>query len=170
MKKNIGSPPEIFKDHMWNLWIFVRKPVPVRVFRILGLVVLLYFFCLNYTEPTEVGIARNVVTGTMWLQEGGGWHITAPWVLVAVVDMRPMRVAVTSAGRGFSGKLIQFNQRYWREFVETEGFRYYWWANRFSFNSGYDEEYRGMRDILRGYAFGAKRYPFAEILASYESP
>ncbi len=122
-----------------------------------------YLGFLNYTEPTEVGIARNVITGEMWLQ-GGGWHRTMPWVFVSSVDTRPMRVGVTTAGHGFSAKLVQFNVNKWREFVKTEGFRYYWWSNRISFNFGYDEEYRGMKDILRGYAYGVKKYPFVIIL------
>lgn len=129
---------------------------------------LFYFACMNYTGPTRVGIARNYITGEMWLQEGGGWFITAPWVLVARIDTRPMRVAVISAGHGYSGKLVQFNPRAWQEFVATEGFHYYWWYNRLSINFGYNEEYRGMRDIIRGHAYGAKRYTFIKILNEYQ--
>jgi hypothetical protein len=131
---------------------------------------LFYLLFLNYTEPTQIGIARNYVSGEMWVQEGGGWHFTAPWTLVAKIDVRPMRVAVTTTGRGFSAKLVQFEPKAWREFVATEGFRYYWWANRLSFNFGYDEEYRGVKDILRGYAYSAKKYPFITILKEYEVP
>lgn len=133
-------------------------------------IVLFYTLFLNYTEPTQVGIARNWFSGEMRLQEGGGWHVSAPWVWVVRIDTRPMRVAVTSAGRGYSGKLVMFDPKEWREFVQTEGWHYYWWYNRFSFNFGYAEEYRGMRDIMRGYAFGAKKYSFIKILNEYETP
>lgn len=135
----------------------------------LTVVLLFYLGFTNYTEPTEVGIARNMISGEMWLQEGGGWHITPPWVWVTCIDTRPMRVALMSAGRGYSAKLVQFKPGKWREFVATEGFRYYWWANRFSINLGYDEEYRGVRDIMRGYAYSAKPYPFIEVLAEYST-
>ncbi|PIR06301.1 MAG: hypothetical protein COV55_04190 [Candidatus Komeilibacteria bacterium CG11_big_fil_rev_8_21_14_0_20_36_20] len=134
---------------------------------IFAILLLSYFIFLNYTEPTEIGIARNIFTGKMWMQEGGGWHRTAPWVLVAKIDTRPMRVAITTAGHGFNARLVQFNCKEWRSFVETEGFRYWWWTNRISYNFGYDEEYRGMKDIMRGYAFATKEYPFIKILEQY---
>lgn|SRR3989344_4351531 len=127
----------------------------------------LYLAFLNYNEPTQIGIARNYISGEMWLQEGGGWFVTAPWTFVARVDTRPMRVAVTSAGHGYNAKLVQFQTNAWREFVATEGFHYYWWYNRLSFNFGYNEEYRGMRDIMRGYAYSAKHYPFIVVLKEY---
>lgn len=126
-----------------------------------------YLGFLNYTEITEIGIARNLVSGKMWTQEGGGWHLTAPWVLVAKVDTRPLRVAITTAGHGFNAKLVQFQTDNWQEFVQTEGFRYWWWANRISFNLGYEEEYRGMKDLLRGYAYDVKHYSFVKILEEY---
>lgn len=127
-----------------------------------------YFSFLNYTDPTELGIVRNEITGETWTQETGGWKITWPWVLVSVVDVRPIRVAVHSSGHGYCAKLVQFKKDQWKEFIATEGFYYYWWANRFSFNSGYNEEYRGMKDLMRGYAFSAKKYPFIEILNEYQ--
>lgn len=133
------------------------------------LILVFYLGFLNYTEPTEVGIARNEFTGETWEQSGGGWYRTAPWVLVSKIDTRPQRVAITTAGHGFSAKLVQFNPKEWREFVKAEGFRYWWWSNRFSFNFGYPEEYRGMKDILRGYAYSVKRYPFIVILEEYQT-
>lgn len=123
---------------------------------------------VNYTEPTELGIARNEINGDTWSQETGGWKITYPWVLVSTIDVRPIRVAVHSAGHGYCAKLVQFKKENWRDFIATEGFRYYWWANRISFNSGYDEEYRGMKDIMRGYAFSAKKYSFIEVITEYQ--
>lgn len=138
----------------------------------LVILVLIFLFCvgfLNYLEPTQIGIARNRISGELSLQDTGGLHLTAPWIGVTRVDTRPIRVSVTSAGRGFSAKLVQFDKRYWREFVEVEGWRYYWWANRISFNLGYTEEHRGMKDILRGYAYSPKQYPFIVILAEYDA-
>lgn len=126
-----------------------------------------YLFFLNFVGPAEVGIARNIVTGKTWLQDRNGWNITAPWVYVPKIDTRPMRVEVTSAGRGFSAKLVQFDKNHWEEFVNTEGVYYYWRANRISFNLGYDEEHRGMKDILRGYAYSPKKYNFIIILDEY---
>ncbi|KKR46338.1 MAG: hypothetical protein UT90_C0004G0050 [Parcubacteria group bacterium GW2011_GWA1_40_21] len=147
--------------------IFKKKWVAgITIFLVLCF--LFYIGFVNCTEPTEIGIARNHISGKMWAQKNGGIHLTPLWVGVARVDIRPVRVAVTSAGRGYSAKLIQFNPEYWREFVDVEGWRYYWWANRFSFNFGYEEEYRGMRDLMRGYAYSAKQYLFLNILKEYK--
>ena len=127
-----------------------------------------FWLCfLNYTEPTELGIARNIITGQTWAQTKGGWHLTAPWTLVATIDTRPIKVSVDSAGRGYSARLVQFVPEFWEEFVETEGFRYWWWSNRLSFNFGYNEEHRGIRDIFRGYAYGQKQYPFLRVLTDF---
>lgn len=79
-----------------------------------------------------------------------------------------MRVSVDSAGHGYHAKLVQFNADGWQEFVQTEGWYYYWWANRFSFNFGYSEEHRGLKDIMRGYAYGTRRYTFINVLQEYE--
>jgi hypothetical protein len=133
----------------------------------LGLV-FVYIPFLHHTEPTEIGIARNLFTGEVY-PDTPGWNVTAPWVAVAKVDVRPMRVCVTSAGRGFGCKLVQFRKEAYREFVRTEGFYYYWWANRFSINLGYREEYRGVKDLLRGYAYGVVPYPFLAILREYRA-
>jgi hypothetical protein len=53
--------------------------------------------------------------------------------------------------------------------VKTEGFYYYWWANRLSFNLGYDQEYRGVRDLMRGYAYSPHHYPFLVVKDEYQS-
>ncbi len=128
---------------------------------------LLYLACVNSLEAYEVAITRNLFTGEVKLQDHGGYHLRVPWVQVARIDTRPARVCITSATRAFNCKLVQFEPSAYKEFVAVQGFRYYWWANRFSFNSGYAEEYRGMRDILRGYAYGVKQYPFVTILRDY---
>lgn len=139
-----------------------------RVLLCLLLLVVIRYSFLNHTEPTEIGIARNMITGEVWAQKTGGWHLNFPWVLVPIIDARPMRVSVQSAGHGYSAKLVQFDPDHWQEFVQVEGFRYYWWANRISFNFGYKEEYRGVKDILRGHAYGAKKYRFIKILEEYQ--
>ncbi len=144
------------------------RPWLKTTFYIFLLIMLFYSMFVNYTEPTELGIARNEFTGETWIQETGGWKTTAPWVIVSVVDLRPLRVSVPSAGHGYSAKLVQFDKNYWKEFVATEGFRYYWFSNRISFNLGYSEEYRGMKDIMRGYAFSSKKYPFINTLDEYQ--
>lgn len=131
---------------------------------------LFYLPFVHHTDPHQVAIARNLFTGRLELDSVAGFNLTAPWVKVVRIDTRPARVCITSATRGFNCKLVQFVPSAYRQFVAVQGFRYYWLANRISFNSGYDEEYRGMRDILRGYAFSAQQYPFVRVLEEYSTP
>ena len=147
---------------------FRRSVVAKSVSAGIACLLFFYFFCLTFNEPTEIGIARDRLTGVMWKLEGG-WHLTAPWVSVARIDTRPIRVGVQSSGRGYSEKLVQFDPDYWQEFVDTEGFRYYWWSNRISFNWDHKEEYRGMADVLVGYAYGTKKYRFLKILQEFKN-
>lgn len=131
-------------------------------------VVILYFAFLNRVNPNEVGLARNHITGETWAQEAG-WHVTAPWTWIATVNTNPIRVSVPTTGRGYSSKLVQFVPEHHDEFLELEGWRWYWWDNRFSFNFGHEDEYRGFRNLMLGYAYSAKKYPFIKVLAEYES-
>ncbi len=117
---------------------------------------------VHYTAANEIGITRNVVTGEIG-RDHPGWNLSAPWVMAAHVDTRPMRVCVSSTAHAYNCRLAQFVPDFYQEFVEVEGFRYYWWANRLSFNLGYDEEYRGMRDVLRGYAYDIRPYAFVRV-------
>ncbi len=134
---------------------------------ILTLSVCCYLFCFHYTEAYHLAIQRNYLTGETSVDVRAGMHLTAPWVKVVRIDKRPMRVCLTSAGRGYNCKLVEFVPERWQEFLEVEGFRYYWWANRFSFNLGYPEEYRGLRDIMRGHAFGAQSYGFIRTAQTF---
>jgi hypothetical protein len=133
----------------------------------LTLVALFAFYLgfLHYTDNYQTGISWNVFTGEIKLDDHAGWHVTSPWVFVSRVDLRPTRVCITSAAHGaFNCKIVQFDPAYYREFVTTQGFYYWWWANRISFNFGYREEYRGMRDLMRGYAFSDVQYPFVHTI------
>lgn len=130
---------------------------------------LFYMACVHFTDNYHIAVTWNRFTGEFTCDTAGGFHFTAPWVKVARIDTRPVRMCITSAGRGFNCKLVQFQPERWRTFVETEGFQYWWWANRLSFNGGYDDEYRGMKDLLRGYAYGIKQYPFVKTLRDYST-
>lgn len=129
-------------------------------------IVLGYCMFFNFLTYHEVGLARNIITKNVWLQEPG-LHFTHPFVIVTRLDTRPMRVGVHSSSRSASAKLVRFVPQYWQEFVKTEGWRLYWWSNRLSFNWSYPEEYRGWRDVMRGYAYSAKPYPFIEVIEEY---
>lgn len=122
-----------------------------------------YFSSVYHIEPNEMGIGWNPFTGKLRGDTVSGFYISPPWDLVSNIDVRPKRVCITSTANSYSCLLVTFDKKYWKEFVDVEGFGYYWWRNRFSFNFGYREEYRGFKDVLRGYAFGNKKYKFIII-------
>jgi hypothetical protein len=123
---------------------------------------------VTYLEPGEAGITWNPFTGAIELQPHAGIYVTPPWVFQTTIDVRPQRVCLTSSAHAAANcRLVQFDTRYYRDFIATEGWRWYWWSNRFSFNSGYHETYRGWRDVERGYAFAAQPYPFIHVLTEY---
>jgi hypothetical protein len=145
----------------------MRSGLFIRSVVLLAIPVCFYMACVHFTDQYHVTLVRNVVTGEVWCDMHGGFHLTAPWVQASRIDTRPMRVCITTTARAYNCKLVQFEPAAFRKFVEVQGFRYYWWANRISFNLGYGEEYRGMRDIMRGFAFGAEQYPFVKTVNAY---
>ncbi len=128
---------------------------------------LVYLLFLHYTEVGWIGIERNVVSGEL-RADTPGWNMTSPWTFVAKIDTRPVRVCVIAVSRGFNCRLVQFQPAAYKSLVETEGFRYYWWDNRISFNFGYAEEYRGIRDLMRGYGYSVKQYPFIKVIREFQ--
>ena len=137
------------------------------IFSFLGIFFFWLFF-FHWTGVHQAAICRNFITGEMWIDTIPGYNITAPWVQVSRIDTRPQRVCVDCDCRNLNCQLVSFDPDGWEEFVRYEGFRYYWWSNRFSFNPGHKNEYRGMNDILRGYAFDGKEYPFIKREKSLE--
>ncbi len=138
----------------------LKRPIIISAITVFGLS-LFYVGCIHHTEPSHIKIMRNILNGEMRI-DTPGWNFSAPWVRASEVDLRPARVCVTSASKGFNCKLVEFNVKYWQEFVATQGYGYWWWSNRFSFNFGYNEEYRGMKDLMRGYAFATNKYRFID--------
>ncbi len=148
----------------------IRYKRTVRsVLAVLACMFLFWLFCMHFTPVGRMSIMRNHFTGEI-SHDTPGFHITPPWVQAAQIDLRPMTLCITSAGRGYNCRLVQFVPEHYEEFVEVEGFRYYWLANRISFNCGHDRTYRGFEDIMRGHAFGAESYNFIREIRSYENP
>ena len=127
------------------------------------LVSILRLTVFHYLYYKEVAVIFNPMSGETNLVTKAGWNPFPPWILFSTIDIKPERLCITSASRAVNCKLVEFKPEEYKEFLTTEGFRLYWWANRLSWNSGYNEEYRGMRDILRGYAFGNHKYSFISV-------
>lgn len=146
----------------------LRAPLVKAGALISASVLLLYLTCFHYSNPFERGIIYNVISGTVSVSNPG-YHITPPWVFVSQIDIRPIKVCVASSARVSVCKLAQLNPDNLKDFADREGFRYYWWDNRVSFNMGHSEEFRGLADDLKGYAFQAEHTSFVTVVAETDS-
>jgi hypothetical protein len=140
------------------------KNLIIKILSGISLIFLFWTFCFHWTESYEIALTRNVFTKNLEIDSIGGFNLSSPWIQVVKIDTRPTRICITSSTRNFNCKLVQFDKEYYKEFIQTEGFRYYWWDNRISFNLGYDDEYRGMKDLLRGYTFDRQNRNFIRII------
>jgi len=120
----------------------------------------IYFFCFHYVNVHEVGIRRNLINGELGIDKRPGMYFSLPWVQVAKIDTRPHKICIECGCRNLTCVLVSFNPDGWVEFVDKEGFRYYWWSNRLSFNTSHKNEYRGVVDILKGYSYDNTDYTF----------
>ncbi|SRR6266403_1934577 len=150
------------KEFYLKFRIRLTKKIKITIGSI-SFLLLFWATCFHYTDSHQIGIIRNEITGELWLDDKPGPNLSAPWVKVVRIDIRPIRVSISTSSRSFNSRLVEFDKLGWREFVEIEGFRYYWWDNRISYNSGYDDEYRGMKDLLRGYSFDNEKRKFIKV-------
>jgi hypothetical protein len=122
-----------------------------------------WLFFIHYNNTHHVSVARNFFTGKLKMDSTAGIKFSAPWVQVIKFDTRPFKVCVDCSCANVNCKLIAFDPNGWADFLNREGFNYFWFKNRISFNSGQSIEYRGIRHVLRGYAFDVK-YSFIKQL------
>lgn len=139
---------------------FYGNKIVQRVILALAIIYTFYFLCFSYLDMHHVSINRNLLTGELMVDTVPGFEFSAPWVQVSRIDSRPMAINVPSSARTLNRKLVQFVPAHWKEFIALEGYEYWWWRNRWSFNSGHDDSNRGIKDIFTGYAYGTRRHPF----------
>lgn len=136
---------------------------PKLIGLVFSLVLLFWLSFFSYTDSYHYSIGRNLITGEVWISEPSGMSISSPWTQISRIDIRPIRSCIDCSCNNINCKLISFNPNGYLEFIEKEGFEYYWWRNRFSFNYGNKFEYRGLSNILRGYSFDEIQYGFLTI-------
>lgn len=148
----------------------IKSSRTLRKVLICASVIFLYYLtCMYHLEPNEIGISWNPISGESKCDTVAGIHVAVPWEMVSVIDIRPMRICITSTANSYSCQLVTFDKRYWRDFVKAQGFNYWWWNNRLSINMGYKDEYRGFKDVLRGYAYGNRKYRFIRVMEDYST-
>ncbi len=136
----------------YSKWIFLSS-----------ILFVVYLGTFHYTDNYQVGIRYNVFTGEISKDDHSGFHFSPPWVLVVRVDTRPHKVCIVSATRNLNCRLVRFNPDRFKELIQYEGFHYYWWYNRISFNMG-QETYRGLDNLFLGHAYGENRCSCIEII------
>jgi hypothetical protein len=138
-----------------------------RYFKILAIgsitALLIWSLLFHWTGIHQIAIKRNLITGVIEIDSIAGINVSVPWVQVSRIDTRPRRLCIDCDCRSLNCKLVEFKKEGWKEFVDREGFRYYWLSNRLSFNSGSKQEYRGTNWILRGYAYDNQSHSFIKI-------
>ena len=122
-----------------------------------------YLSCYHYTDNYEFGITYNWTSGVIIGDSHTGHHFTPPWVLETSIDIRPHKVCIASASKNMNCRLVQFDPSKYKDLIAKEGFRYYWWYNRFSFNWSQDT-YRGVDNLLLGHAYGVNRCDCVVVL------
>jgi len=111
---------------------------------------LFWLFCLNHIDVTDIGITYNSINGEISVQQNPGWYVTSPFVRVANISTLPLRVAIPSEARVINQRMVRFKPEGAIEFVKLQGF---------SITLG-----SSLENILLGYAFSGRQYPFLEIL------
>lgn len=143
-----------------------RAPIYAKIVLtcVISFWIFFYMPCIYHIDTNELGVEWNPIKGELRADSVPGYYVSAPWERVSKIDLRPQRVTISTTANCLNYKLVAFDRRYWREFVNTQGFGYWWWNNRLSFNAGYGEESRGFKDVMRGYAYSRSRYKFVILL------
>lgn len=111
---------------------------------------LFYIMCLNHVGIGEVGVVYDPIKSSLTLQTQPGWYRTSILSRVVCLNTLPTVVHLPSDAKVINTKIVRLIPEHADEFVKTQGFSY-------SLRSA--EE-----NILMGYAFSGKTFPFLEIV------
>lgn len=126
-----------------------RLGIVVGVLVALG--VMFYLACLNHVSVNHIGIAYNSLDGAISEQDPG-WHVTPPTVLTTSLSTLPLTVKIPSEARIINQKVVRFRKGKVVEFVKFQGW---------SWSLG-----DSLENILLGYAYSGREWPFLEVLDS----
>lgn len=111
---------------------------------------------LNHVDVNQIGVAYNPISGQYYSQKTPGWYITNPMVRVAYIDTLPIRVTIPSDAKVINTRLVRFKIEGLDEYIKLQGFGY--------------ELTTSLENVLMGYAFSGKEYPFLEIMEEPQGP
>ena len=109
-----------------------------------------YTLCLNHIEVNEIGVTYNAWNGNVSVQDHPGWYTTSPFVKVVALSTLPHRVMIPSSAVIINTKIVRFKKEGVHEFIRMQGFSY--------------TLSQSLENILMGYAFSNKEYPFLEVM------
>jgi hypothetical protein len=115
----------------------------------------------HYIPKGKASLDRNLLTGEVVLNKKIGLNFSYPWIQSAGIDLRPTRYCIDCSCSNLICSLVSFDEAGLNYFIKQEGWSYYWLRNRFSFNLGHSNEWRGWYNIMRGYSFdNQKKWEF----------
>ena len=109
-----------------------------------------YLFCVNHVHINEVGVAYNSLNGKISIQDDPGFYVTSPFTQVVTLSLLPHKVTIPSGAVVINTKIVRFKKEGIPEFIRLQGFSY-------SLSQSFD-------NILMGYAFAGKEYPFLDVM------
>lgn len=131
---------------MKSKWVILGLSIGLPVIGSL----LFFCLCLNHVHINEIGVAYNSMNGKVTIQDNPGWYSTSPFVQVVNINTLPHQVCIPSGAVVINTKIVRFKKEGVEEFIRLQGFSY-------SLSSSLD-------NILMGYAFSGKEYPFLEVM------
>jgi hypothetical protein len=73
---------------------------------------------------SEVSLNHNIIDGTVTC-DTTRMKLSAPWILVSVIDTRPIRVCIDCSCRNITCKLVYFNPKSIKNICTKEGWSYF---------------------------------------------
>jgi hypothetical protein len=116
-------------------------------------ILVFWVFFFHYTPQGIATLDRNIFTGKVVLNKKLGMNFSMPWIQSTKIDLRPTKYCIECSCSNMVCVLVSFDEAGLVEFIQNEGWSYYWLRNRLSFNMGYKNEWRGWKSVIRGYSF-----------------
>lgn len=111
--------------------------------------ILYWMLFLNHVSINEVGVAYNMISGEVTVQDRPGWYRTSPTTVVASISTLPFKVSVNSSATVINEKVIRFKPEGVQEYIRLQGFS--WVQTNFE-------------NIMMGYAYSGRKWPFLEVI------
>jgi hypothetical protein len=92
----------------------------IKTLCIIGMLLLIYLSSFNFLNMSEVSLNHNIIDGTVTCDTTRGMKLSAPWILVSVIDTRPIRVCIDCSCRNITCKLVYFNPKEYKIFVQKK--------------------------------------------------